>query len=151
MHIVEKKQFVPINLELAWDFFSSPANLGKITPPHMDFVIHSGYKEGQKMYPGMIISYTVKPLLGIPLGWVTEITHVKDQNYFVDEQRFGPYTFWHHQHFFKEVEGGIEMTDIVHYKIPFGIFGKILNVLFIGKQVEGIFKYRSKKLKELFG
>ena len=110
-------QRIPITLEQAWDFFSNPANLQRITPGEMGFEIVSTF-HGATMYPGQLIEYTVKPLLGIPLYWMTEITHVQDMQYFIDEQRFGPYTLWHHQHHFKAIEGGVEMTDIVHYRIP---------------------------------
>ena len=103
-----------------------------------------------KMYPGQIIAYKISPIAGIKMHWVTEITHVMDKNYFVDEQRFGPYTFWHHKHFLKEVPGGVEMIDIVHYKAPFGILGKIANALFISKQLKKIFDYRFKKMEEIF-
>jgi ligand-binding SRPBCC domain-containing protein len=151
MHILECSQFLPISQEQAWDFFSSPGNLNAITPPHMGFKVLSGFKEGDRMYAGMVIRYTVKPLLGIPLNWVTEITHVDHLNYFVDEQRFGPYSFWHHQHFFKPVKNGVEMRDIVHYKIPFGPLGLIADKILVRKQVEGIFTYRTQKLKSLFG
>jgi ligand-binding SRPBCC domain-containing protein len=150
MHILESKQFLPMSLEAAWDFFSSPANLKVITPEHMGFKILSGFQEGEKMYAGMVIRYIVHPFPGIPMHWVTEITHVKDKAYFVDEQRFGPYAFWHHQHFFREVEGGVEMRDIVHYKVPMGPVGLLLNSLLIRKKVEQIFSFRLKKLEELF-
>jgi ligand-binding SRPBCC domain-containing protein len=142
-------QFLPISLEKAWDFFSSPANLQKITPAKMGFEIVSKH-HGEKMYPGQIIEYTVKPVLGIPLYWMTEITHVDDQRYFIDEQRFGPYSLWHHQHHFKEVEGGVEMTDIVHYKMPFWFLGDIANSLFVKKQLKGIFDYRFAAVEKLF-
>ena len=151
MHQLETTQRIPISLEKAWDFFSSPANLKTITPPHMGFEITTGYTPGEKMYAGMIISYIVKPILNIPMRWVTEITHVKEGVYFVDEQRFGPYTLWHHTHFFREIDGGVEMQDRIHYKIPFGFLGRIANSLFVRKQVTGIFDYRHKKLEALFG
>lgn len=128
---------------------SNPRNLSAITPKYMGFQILSAL-ENNKMYPGQIIEYYVKPLAGIQLHWVTEITHVKDQVYFVDEQRFGPYAFWHHKHFLKPVEGGVEMTDILHYKIPFGIIGKLLNTLFIEKKIRQIFEYRYHTLNKLF-
>jgi ligand-binding SRPBCC domain-containing protein len=143
-------QKLPVTLEKAWDFFSSPANLANITPEHMGFNIISKH-HGEKMYPGQIIEYTVKPLLGIPLYWMTEITHVQEGRYFVDEQRFGPYVMWHHQHHFKAIEGGVEMTDIVHYKLPLWALGNIANALFVRKQLDGIFTYRTKKVEELFG
>ncbi|MCB0661581.1 MAG: SRPBCC family protein, partial [Saprospiraceae bacterium] len=142
-------QKLPIDLKTAWDFFSSPKNLSVITPPDLDFVIKSELPE--KMYPGMMIKYTVKPMLGIPVTWVTEITHVEDLKFFVDEQRVGPYSIWHHQHFFKEIEGGIEMTDIVDYKLPFGIIGDITHPFLVKPRLNQIFDYRFKKLEELFG
>ncbi len=132
-----------------WDFMSSAANLAKITPAYMGFHILSDVAN-TKMYPGQIIEYYVTPVAGIKMHWVTEITHVKDKEYFVDEQRFGPYSFWHHKHFLKEVPGGIEMTDILHYKIPFGFLGKIVNSLFIKNKIKEIFDYRYNKLEELF-
>ncbi len=141
---------LPISIEKAWNFFSSPSNLKLITPPHMGFVITSDYKN-EKMYSGQLISYVVKPLAGIPLTWVTEITHVQEPDYFVDEQRFGPYSLWHHKHFFREIDGGIEMRDLVHYALPLGFLGRIANTLFVKNQLSSIFEYRTQKLEELFG
>ena len=106
---------------------------------------------GDIMYAGQIIEYTVKPVLGIPIYWMTEITQVKDKEYFIDEQRFGPYTLWHHQHHFKEIPGGVEMTDIVHNKNPFWFLGNIANALFVKNKLKEIFDYRYKKVEELFG
>ncbi len=145
------EQKLPISLEQAWDFFSSPLNLAKITPDHMGFVITSDFKEGQKMYPGMIITYKVSPLLGIKLNWMTEITHVQEGKYFVDEQRFGPYALWHHQHHFEEIKGGVLMADIINYAIPYGFIGRIANSILVENEVRGIFDYREKKVEELFG
>jgi ligand-binding SRPBCC domain-containing protein len=150
VYSVKTVQQLPIPLSLAWDFFSNPANLQKITPANMGFKTISKH-HGEKMYAGQIIEYKVKPVLGIPVYWMTEITHVQDQKYFIDEQRFGPYSLWHHQHHFKSIEGGVEMTDIVHYKIPLWILGDIANTLFVRKQLDGIFDYRFKKVEELFG
>ena len=141
-------QFLPCSLEKAWDFFSSPANLATITPKELNFKILS--KELTSMYPGQIFEYKVHPVLGIPLYWMTEITHVVENKYFVDEQRFGPYTMWHHQHHFKVVEGGVEMTDIVHYKLPMWILGDIANAFFVKSQLQKIFDYRFKKVDEMF-
>jgi ligand-binding SRPBCC domain-containing protein len=103
------------------------------------------------MYPGQVIEYTVKPVLGIPLYWMTEITHVKEGEYFIDEQRYGPYSLWHHQHHFKEISGGVEMTDIVHYKVPFWFLGDIANTLFVKQQLKKIFDYRFKAINNRFG
>lgn len=145
------EQNLPISLPEAWDFFSSPANLAKITPAEMGFIITSGFKPSQKMYPGMIITYKVSPVLGIKMDWMTEITHVKDLEYFVDEQRFGPYAMWHHQHHFKEIDGGVNMVDIVNYAIPYSFIGRIANKLIVEKEIEKIFSFREAKVEELFG
>lgn len=143
-------QTIPVGLDKAWDFFSSPDNLKLITPANLNFKIISLH-HGSTMYAGQIIEYKVSPVLGIPLYWMTEITHVEDKKYFVDEQRFGPYSLWHHQHHFKEVPGGVEMTDIVHYKLPLWFLGSIAHSLFAKKQIKNIFYYRYKKVEELFG
>lgn len=143
-------QKIPATLEKAWQFFSSPANLQDITPSHLGFKILSLY-HGKTMYEGQIIEYTVKPVLGIPLYWMTEITHIDPYKYFVDEQRYGPYSMWHHQHHFKEIEGGVEMTDIVHYKIPLGILGNLANSLLVKSQLSNIFTFRFEKTEKLFG
>ena len=117
----------------------------------MGFVVTSDYKPGAKMYPGMIITYTVKPLLGIRLNWMTEITHVKEKEYFVDEQRFGPYALWHHQHHFAAVKGGVMMTDIVNYAIPYGFIGRLANALIVKNKLKEVFEFRKKKIEEMFG
>ncbi len=145
----EYKTFLPLDIDKAWDFFSSPRNLAKITPEHMGFIITSKFND-EKMYPGMLITYKVSPLMGIQMDWCTEITHVIDKKYFVDEQRFGPYAMWHHQHHFKTVEGGIEMTDIVNYAVPLGFLGRMMNSIMISNEIEKIFTYREKKIAELF-
>lgn len=142
-------QVLPIAIEEAWEFFSNPANLAAITPDNMGFNIISKH-HGKKMYAGQVIEYTVSPVLNIPLYWMTEITHVEDKKYFVDEQRFGPYSLWHHQHHFVETSAGVEMTDIVHYKLPFWFLGDIANSLFVAKQLKGIFDFRYKKAAEVF-
>ena len=143
------KQLLKSDLETVWDFVSSPRNLKKITPPYMGFDITSKDLP-LKMYPGMIISYKVSPLLSIPTTWVTEITQVEKQKFFIDEQRVGPYTMWHHQHFLEETKDGILMTDIVTYKPPFGILGSIANSLFIKKKLKSIFDYRFVALEKIF-
>ncbi len=149
MHRLTTVQSLPITLEAAWDFFSNPQNLAKITPPDMNLIPTSPLPT--ETYPGMVITYKVRPLLGIPMLWVTEITHVKEQAFFVDEQRLGPYRIWHHQHHFKAVQGGVEMTDIVDYRLPLGFLGVLLQKLMVGKMLDGIFEYRRKRLVEYFG
>ena len=146
---LETIQNLPISKSHAWDFLSNPKNLKRITPDYMGFKIINGTAD--KMYAGQIIQYMVTPVIGIPTKWVTEITHVDDGNYFVDEQRFGPYSLWHHKHFIKEIDGGIEMEDVVDYKIPFGFLGQIAHPLFVKNKLRDIFKYREKKLIKLFG
>jgi ligand-binding SRPBCC domain-containing protein len=143
-------QLIPVDIDTAWEFFSNPANLQAITPKNLGFKILSKH-HGDKMYPGQIIEYKVSPVLGIPMYWMTEITHVKDKEFFVDEQRFGPYQLWHHQHHFKVVEGGVEMTDIVHYRNPLGFLGNIANTLFVKAQLKQIFEFRFKVVEDLFG
>lgn len=139
-------QKLPITIHEAWNFFSDPRNLNKITPGHLKFKMTSG--EFDKMYQGMIINYKVRPLLNIPVNWITEITHVNAPFYFADEQRFGPYKFWHHQHIFEETEDGVLMKDIVNYAMPFGLIGRILNKLLVAKRVKEIFSYRQNYLEK---
>lgn len=145
---LHRKQKLAIDIDTCWEFFSAPQNLNEITPDQMDFKILSG--ADRKIFPGQIIKYKVKPFPFWQTDWVTEITHVKDGAYFVDEQRFGPYKFWHHKHFFTPCEGGVLIEDIIHYKLPLGFLGTIAHGLFVKKQLEGIFEYRNKKLKTLF-
>jgi ligand-binding SRPBCC domain-containing protein len=149
VYSIKTIQVIPKSLAEAWDFFGSPANLQAITPTNLGFNIVSKH-HGEKMYAGQIIEYKIKPLLNIPLYWMTEITHVEPQKYFVDEQRFGPYSLWHHQHHFKEVSGGVEMTDIVHYKLPFWFLGDIAHALFVKKQLKGIFDYRYRAVEKMY-
>jgi len=144
-------QQLPMSLEEAWDFFSSPMNLAKITPKEMAFTVTSEMEADQKMYPGMIITYKVSPVAGIKLNWMTEITQVAEHQYFIDEQRFGPYKFWHHQHHFKAIPGGVEMNDILTYGLPMGIFGNIANSLFVASKLQEIFSFRKQKVTALFG
>ena len=149
IYTLHKKQNIPISKEEAWNFLSDPKNLKKITPEYMGFDIVSG--ADKEMYPGQIIEYIVKPVLGIPNKWVTEITHVVENKFFVDEQRFGPYALWHHKHFLKEIPGGVEMEDLIHYKVPFGIIGQLVNPILVRPKLEEIFEFRRRKLIELFG
>jgi ligand-binding SRPBCC domain-containing protein len=143
-------QRIPAPADEVWDFISSPANLKIITPASMGFEVTTD-TPSDKMYAGLIIAYKVSPLLGIKMDWVTEITHVKEGAYFVDEQRFGPYALWHHKHFIKPIDKGVEMTDIVHYKIPFGVLGDLANAVIVRNKLKEIFDYRFKKMEELFG
>lgn len=149
IYTFHRKQNLPITKAQAWEFLSSPKNLKTITPDYMGFDILSG--ADRSMYAGQIIQYIVTPVLGIKTKWVTEITHVVDGEYFVDEQRFGPYALWHHKHFIKEIEGGVEMEDIIDYKVPMGILGQMVNPILVRPKLEEIFKYRTEKLEELFG
>lgn len=149
LHTLHTRQLLPIGLEEAWEFLSDPKNLATITPPEMSFVIRSG--ADRPMYSGQIIHYWVSPVVGIKTQWVTEITHVNNKVYFVDEQRFGPYKLWHHKHFLKPAAHGVEMEDIVHYVLPFGFLGHLTHKWFIRKKLESIFEYRRLKLIALFG
>jgi ligand-binding SRPBCC domain-containing protein len=144
------RQRVPAPLEKVWAFFSDASNLLNVTPPHLNLKVTNEVYGGE-VYAGQVMTYNVKPLLGIPLSWMTEITHVVPQKYFVDEQRKGPYKLWHHQHHFTAIEGGVEMTDLVHYRLPFGILGSLANSLVVKKELRKIFTYRYQKVEELFG
>jgi ligand-binding SRPBCC domain-containing protein len=146
---LKTEQNLPISLQEAWDFFSSPKNLSKITPKHMGFIITN--QPSETMFEGQIITYKVSPLLGVKINWMTEITTVKDNEYFIDEQRFGPYSLWHHRHHFYEIDGGIKMIDEVNYKLPFGFLGSVAHHLFVRKKLKSIFEYREKVLIEMFG
>lgn len=151
MILYEKKwtTLVPGSLEDVWCFFSDPANLQKITPHDMHFEILTDLS-GVEMYAGLIIRYRVSPLAKIPMNWVTEITVVEPGRYFIDEQRFGPFSFWHHQHHFLETSEGIKMTDLLHYGIPLGIFGRIANGMVVSKRIDHIFEYRQQVIDQHF-
>ncbi|GAA4757475.1 MULTISPECIES: SRPBCC family protein [Flavobacterium] len=149
LYSIHTKQKLPISIDTAWIFFSDPKNLNAITPDSMKFITLSG--DDKKMFSGQIIHYKISPFPFITMQWVTEITHVDDKKFFVDEQRFGPYSFWHHKHFFTETEDGILMEDIVHYKVPFGIVGQMFHPIIVRPKLEEIFAFRKQKLTELFG
>lgn len=149
LYTLYTEQKLNISLEEAWNFFSNPRNLAEITPSHMGFVITSR-ETGEKTYQGQIISYKINLLPGIPSRWVTEISAMEEKRLFVDEQRFGPYRFWHHKHIFADKGDYILMTDIVHYKIPAWIVGRLIHGLFIGRKLRQIFQYRYDYLDQRF-
>lgn len=141
-------QTLPVNIAEAWQFFSDPRNLARITPPSMEFRISS--PEYEETYAGQIITYTVRPLFGITLHWVTEITHVDEPFFFVDEQRFGPYRFWHHQHHFRQMEDGVEMRDEINYLLPPLLSNSLVNRLIVEPRLKKIFEYRRQALMKIF-
>ncbi|HEX8334241.1 MAG TPA: SRPBCC family protein [Segetibacter sp.] len=141
-------QKLPITLEEAWEFFSNPVNLATITPPSLDFKIISDITE-KEIYEGQLITYKVRPLFGIALIWLSEITTVQKHRSFIDEQRKGPYKLWHHEHHFKAIDGGTEMIDIVEYQVPFGVLGTFALPV-VKRQLHNIFTYRRNKIEELF-
>ena len=147
LHVLEREQRLPIPVAQAWDFFADARNLARITPPERGFQVVSPLPE--RMHAGMLITYRIRPLLGVPVRWVTEITHVDEGRLFVDEQRFGPYRFWHHQHLFREVPGGVEVRDVVHYALPrgAGAAGRLL----VQPRLIAIFDHRRRVLEEMFG
>jgi ligand-binding SRPBCC domain-containing protein len=149
IHVIKQVQRLPVPVEEAWSFFSSPNNLNKLTPAKLGLKITSAI-DAEEIHPGQIITYTVKPLLGIPMFWMTEITHMERHKLFVDEQRKGPYALWHHEHHFKAIQGGTEMTDIVHYKIPFGVLGA-LGTSVVKGELKKIFDYRLEQINTIFG
>lgn len=146
----KQEQLIPATIEEVWDFISSPVNLKEITPDYMGFDITSGDLP-KKMYEGMLISYEVAPVLGIKTTWVTEMTHIRDKEYFVDEQRVGPYALWHHQHFIEPKDNGILTKDIVSYAPSFGFLGAIANTLMIKNKIKEIFDYRTVTVDQKFG
>lgn len=148
IYTLKVKQNIKLSLSEAWDFFSNPKNLSEITPKKMGFNITS--ETSKKMYIGQIISYKVAPILGIKMNWVTEITHINDKIFFVDEQRFGPYTMWHHEHLFVESGKEVEMTDKVSFKVPFGALGRLFVPILVKPQLKKIFNYRYKLLEQKF-
>jgi len=145
---LETVQHINASIEECWAFFSSPRNLQKITPQDMGFQI-TDY-DGKSVYAGQVIQYKVSPLLGLKLSWMTVITSVKENSYFIDEQRFGPYALWHHKHFFEPTENGVKMTDVVHYALPLGFLGRIMNTLVVKNKLNEIFNYRVVKVDEIF-
>jgi ligand-binding SRPBCC domain-containing protein len=147
---IREKQALPVSLDEAWAFFSHPENLAEMTPEYLNLKFTNSLFRDE-MYAGQVITYTVKPVLGIPMFWMTEITHVKDREFFVDEQRVGPYALWHHQHHFREIPGGVEMTDIVHYQLPGWWLGDLANTMFVRNQLKSIFTFRRAKVEALFG
>jgi ligand-binding SRPBCC domain-containing protein len=149
IYTLHKKQQLPISLHQAWEFLSNPKNLKVITPDYMSFNIVSDID--RPLYTGQIIQYIVTPLLGIKTQWVSEITHIEEQKYFVDEQMYGPYALWHHKHFVKEIPGGVELEDIIDYKVPLGWLGQLVHPFLVKPKLEEIFNYRQEKLLELFG
>ena len=147
--VLRETQRLPISLMEAWRFFSDPRNLPRITPPSLGLEVTSDLPG--EMYPGMIITYRVRLVPGVSVGWVTEITQVREPSLFVDEQRFGPYRFWHHEHHFREVEGGVEMEDIVHYALPFGKIGGVFGGPLVRRRLARIFAFRRRFLAGEFG
>jgi ligand-binding SRPBCC domain-containing protein len=148
IYTLKAKQFIAADLDACWNFFSSPENLGEITPENMKMEITS--PEVPAMFAGQLITYRIGIFPGIKSNWVTEITHVKHRSYFIDEQRFGPYAMWHHIHKFEEIEGGVLMTDEVSYKLPMGSLGRLFGSGYVRKQIREIFEYRGKVIGGFF-
>lgn len=149
IYTLHKCQKLPITLDKAWSFLCDPSNLSKLTPSEMNMTIVSG--ADRPMFAGQVLQYSVTPLPGFKTKWVSEITQYEDKKYFVDDQLYGPYAFWHHKHFVHEIEGGVEMEDIIDYKVPLGILGQLVHPFLVKPKLEQIFDYRTKKLEEFFG
>jgi ligand-binding SRPBCC domain-containing protein len=145
---LESTALIQAPVDDVWEFFSNPQNLPVITPPWLGLELTS--EQPPRMHPGLIITYKVRPIANIPLGWVTEITHVVEKQLFVDEQRSGPYKFWHHQHHFRPVDGGTEMRDIVHWALPAGPLGNLIAGRDVRRRVQGIFDYRANVIRERY-
>ena len=149
IYTLHKKQKLPISINDAWTFLCNPANLSKLTPKEMNMKIISG--ADRPMYAGQILQYSVTPLPGFKTKWVSEITQYEEKKYFVDLQLYGPYAFWHHKHFVHEIDSGVEMEDIIDYKVPFGFLGRWLHPVLVKPKLESIFNYRKEQLEALFG
>ena len=149
IHYLEREQVIPGTMNDIWEFFCDPSNLNTITPPDMNFKIVAGGNRG--MYPGQMIEYRVEFIRGVRSLWLTEITHVRVGELFVDEQRIGPYRLWHHEHIFESVNGGVKMIDRVTYVLPFGLLGDVVHTMWVGRRLKSIFDFRSQKIAELFG
>lgn len=150
IHTLHTKQRITATLDQAWGFFSNPRNLSRITPPDMGFTVTTADLP-ERIHAGMMIAYRVRPLLGLPLTWLTEITQVREMAFFVDEQRVGPYAVWHHEHAFREVGGGqVEIEDRVTYVLPFGWLGEAVHPWLVKPQLARIFAYREKAVREVF-
>ena len=148
IHYLTREQIIPATLEQVWDYFSDPRNLDEMTPPDMRFRILTAPLP--RMYEGQIVEYRVEFIRGLPALWLTEIAHVREPRYFVDEQRIGPYRFWYHEHKFEPVAGGTRMSDQVTYSIGFGPLGDLLNAIWIGRRLKQIFDFRAEKIRQLF-
>lgn len=146
---LKRQQFLAIDPHQAWEFFSDPRNLAQITPPWLGFKICSDVPS--HIHAGLIIQYRVSPIAGWSVPWTTEITQVRAPGYFVDEQRLGPYRFWHHQHLFEVQDGGVLMTDIVHYALPLWWIGRLIHQGMVQRKINEIFDYRHRVLAQRFG
>jgi ligand-binding SRPBCC domain-containing protein len=149
LYRLQRTQILHVSLEAAWEFFSSPLNLPSLTPPWLNLAVRGEVPD--HMFPGMIIRYGLTPLFNIPATWITEITHVDPPHLFVDEQRFGPYRFWHHQHFFRPLDGVTEMTDVVHYSLKYGPLGRLMHTPLVRKRLNAIFDFRKRSIEGRFG
>lgn len=149
IYTLHKTQKLPISVEQAWDFLCNPANLEKLTPPDMNMKIISG--ADRPMYAGQVLQYSVTPLPGFKTKWVSEITQYKNKEYFVDLQLYGPYALWHHTHFIKEIKNGVEIEDIINYKLPLGILGQLIHPFLVKPKLESIFNFRKENMEKLFG
>jgi ligand-binding SRPBCC domain-containing protein len=149
VHKLVSELYIPASVPLVWAFFCAPSNLQCLTPHYMKMRVTSGELPAV-IYAGQIITYKVSPLLGVPISWTTEITHVEPGRRFVDDQRRGPFKLWHHQHLFEPHGSGTSMIDIVHYEIPLWIAGEIAHRLFVRRQIEEIFEYRRRMIEQCF-
>jgi len=150
LHTKTWVQKLPVSIEAAWDFFSIPANLGRITPPEMMFRVIAGSGE-KAIHEGMILSYILYPFMMIPVQWTTEIVRVSNPDFFEDRQLEGPYEIWHHRHEFRSIDGGVEMTDIVEYQLPMDAFGDLVDTLIVGRRLDEVFEYRRRRIGEILG
>lgn len=146
---LKKEQYLPVKKESLWDFVSSPKNLKRITPTYMGFDIITP-DVPEEMYNGVHIGYIVKPLWGVKMKWLSELKHIRKNEYFVDEQRVGPYRYWFHEHILEDNGEGCLMTDRISYALPRLPFSTIINKWIVRRKLEEIFEYREKVFAENF-
>jgi ligand-binding SRPBCC domain-containing protein len=148
-HSLHRRQRVAATLEAAWDFFASPSNLARLTPPWLKFELLSPVPD--RMHPGLLIDYRLRPVWGIPVKWTTEILEVEAPHRFLDAQSKGPYRMWRHEHWFREVPGGVEIEDRVDYALPWGALGEPAHVYMVRPRLGSIFEFRRRTVEEIFG
>jgi len=143
-----RQQTLNMTVQEAWSFFSSPSHLNDITPDFFHVTITS--KVPEKIYAGLMISYQMKAVFGIPMNWLSEVSHCDEPKRFVYEQRIGPFKFWSHEVCLTEQQNGILLEDIMFYAMPLAWLGQLINTVLIADKLERIFDTRHAYLQSKF-